>query len=170
MMLSPRHTWHAALLLGPTLAVLGADLVGTAPAGAQASDGFMPTGLGPEVAVESRLVVTPEQQAVHNWMLSRKPISLTANPFVYEVVKVEEPLPDAHGRHEHPQRSAVEGLVITGMMSTPTGGLVSIGKRVHRLGEVVQDGVTLTAIDVDGGTVELTDAEGQKHVLHWNPW
>jgi hypothetical protein len=158
------------LVLGPAMVVLGAGWLGTAPAGAQASDAEMPGLVHPELP-STAPSATPEQQAALAWFSTRPAIPVQAFPFVKTTDNKDHQAQNAHGETARDSGdSPVQGLIITGMMKTPTGNVASIGKRVYRVGEAVRDGLVISVIDVDAGKVELSDAEGQRYELIWNPW
>ncbi len=148
-------------MFGPVATVVLAGLA-TLPGPAEAHASGRPD-VGPAPVVATTKAVSPAQTKAMEW--------LRLHPADFAVVRVLQPLPEQEPEvptiSEEPRE--VEWRV-TGLMSTPTGGLATINGRAVRVGEVVDGGVVVERIDVKAGIVVLRRDAGSEVTLTWSPF
>lgn len=124
--------------------------------------------------VEQATTCTPAQARAMDWIAAHRADEIRANPFAKTRVEVApvvepatpEPAPPVATRDPEP---TAPDLKISGFFGKGDSAMVSINRRVRRVGEEVAPGWVLKAIDADIRVVRLQHSSGSTIEVSANP-
>lgn len=167
-----------AILLPIAVAQLSRVLDGMTPASAAASS-MTPALAPPAFPQAPPTELTPPQRRALEWLQGREHVSVLSDPFASaESTRPIKPTPAAPEAATPPPTIPAPAptppeLKISGFMGKGDAAMVTVNKRVHRLGDEVAPGWTLVAVQpiersirvqhTDGTTVQVSaNARGEK--------
>lgn len=158
---SERTIMRSLAMFGPVATVVLAGLA-TLPGPAAAHASGRPD-VAPPMPTAPTKTVTPAQTKAMEW--------LKLHPADFAMVRVLQPLPEQEPETATPSEEPrnVEWRV-TGLMTTPAGGLATINGRPVQVGEALEGGATVERIDVKAGIVILRRDSGGEVTLNWSPF